>query len=398
MMTYQWLIMLPVGAAVSLFIGVPRIFIGNVVFEPRRKTELITWILIVIISLALFVLHKYLILEMEWVPFIVGLFGTRAIIILFANRVVDKGMVPERILRCFYFLKLRHPHPYETCILPAFVKKTLGEEQQDFDDLAYAVICAQLSWIAYQYKVAVTQCAIEWGLSGERVTKDNLSFIILHDATTIFIAFTGTDDLKDWAVNLDGRPQKIEWGCVHTGFNQAAESLWSDLERMIQEARINNPAIWLAGHSLGGALAVISAVKLAFSDIGSPTGIVTFGQPAVGDLSFCKAFGHNLGSRMFRFVNCQDEVPNQPPGYLHTGRLLYFDRKGRLHKQPKKIAILTDQFFRETRGFIEEHSMLQYLKLIEHIVMYKVGAIEKLDDDLWEAWRQQVEQQGNLQR
>ena len=187
-------------------------------------------------------------------------------------------------------MKLWHEHPYETRISPDFVRKTLAqeEEEQSFDGLVYAGICARLSWIAYQDSAAIAQCAEEWGLSVERVAKDNLAFIMLHNATSIFVAFTGTDDLKDWTVNLDGRPQKIEWGNVHTGFNQAAELLWTDLVRMIQETRIKNPNIWFAGHSLGGALGLISAVKLALSDIGTPAGIVTFGQPAVGVRLFVK--------------------------------------------------------------------------------------------------------------
>ena len=186
-------------------------------------------------------------------------------------------------------------------------------------------------------------------------------------------------------VNIDVRPQKIEWGSVHTGFNQTVDSIWTDLENMIEETHIENPTIWLTGHSLGGAMALITAVKLTISKIGIPAGIITFGQPAVGDPIFCVAFEQNLGSRMFRVVNCSDEVPNQPPGYVHTGRLMYFEHRGRLHDQPKQLFMWADKMSQETRGPIEEHSMVQYLRLVESIVVYGAGSIEVLEQGLWEA-------------
>lgn len=397
-MNSQWLIILFVGGLVGLFLGAPRVFIANVVFEPRHKTELITWALIVIITLTLFALDKLLILEMQWVPFIIGLFGARAIIILLANRVVDRGLMPEKVLRLFYFLKLWHSQPYEPLVPPEFVKKNLAQMTEPLDTLAYAAICARLSWIAYQDRTAVEQCAQEWGLSCEHVTKDNLAFVVLHDSASIFIAFRGTDDLKDWLVNVDVHPRKAEWGYVHAGFDKAADLLWTEIERVIRETRISDPTIWFAGHSLGGALALISAMKLFNSDITSSISVITFGQPSVGDPSFCDEFDHNLGSQTFRFVNCRDEVPNQPAGYFHTGRLLYFDRKGRFHDQPKKSLMWADGLFRETRSPFEEHAMAQYLMLIESILVYGEGDIERVNQELWEAWGRRVKRQKNIQK
>ena len=134
-----------------------------------------------IVALALYGLHKLDILEMKWLPFIAGILGARTIIILFGSHVVDKGLLPEKLLSIFYNLRLLHQHPYIPCIKPDFVRKTLSQDENFFDFLAYAGICARLSYIAYQDRAAIEKCSEEWGLSSQCVTKGNLAFMMLHD-------------------------------------------------------------------------------------------------------------------------------------------------------------------------------------------------------------------------
>lgn len=60
--------------------------------------------------------------------------------------------------------------------------------------------------------------------------------------------------------------------------------------------------LYITGHSLGGGLATVFLAKLLKDD--SPlldifAGIYTYGQPNVGDINFAKAFGPELGKKMF---------------------------------------------------------------------------------------------------
>jgi len=55
-------------------------------------------------------------------------------------------------------------------------------------------------------------------------------------------------------------------GRVHGGFKQEVDDLWPDIERHLAD---NTPALWFAGHSLGGAMATICAGRCKISKIPS---------------------------------------------------------------------------------------------------------------------------------
>jgi hypothetical protein len=86
-------------------------------------------------------------------------------------------------------------------------------------------------------------------------------------------------------------------------------------------------ALYITGHSLGGALAVLAAA-LIHSDStlaplrGALRGVYTFGQPMVGDANFAKEFQPRFGDMLFRHVYRRDVVPHLPP--RSTGRFVHF--------------------------------------------------------------------------
>ena len=68
--------------------------------------------------------------------------------------------------------------------------------------------------------------------------------------------------------------------------------------------------IRLTGHSLGGAIATIGAMKLAHK--GWDVELITFGSPRVGNASFA-SLTKKLVKKNARFKNSGDVAPNYPP-------------------------------------------------------------------------------------
>src|SRR5207247_2585619 len=99
-------------------------------------------------------------------------------------------------------------------------------------------------------------------------------------------------------------------GKVHQGFLDAFLAAWgrdSNDSTPLRDRVKNrgNKKIWIAGHSLGGALAQLCAAHVDL--LGIPVeAVYTFGQPRVGDETFAKNMHDKLGKRTYRLVNDRD--------------------------------------------------------------------------------------------
>lgn len=131
------------------------------------------------------------------------------------------------------------------------------------------------------------------------------------------------------------------WGAVHRGFFVNLQSVWegieAELEKAVQPDRSGTREplrkLYITGHSLGGAMAVLAGAKIFGS--GSTEmrdkihGIYTFGQPAVGDAKFKTRGEAAFGDRLHRHEYHRDAVPRLPPAI--TGR---FDHFGSVRVSP----------------------------------------------------------------
>ena len=127
--------------------------------------------------------------------------------------------------------------------------------------------------------------------------------------THAILSFRGSDPvtlqtwLTDMVVRLVERPEYD--GRVHLGFSSVLRHTWPKVERIVEEAA--DKPLFLTGHSMGGALAVLSACRLA--KLGrQPVAVYTFGSPRIGDRAFCA--GYSLPT--YRLVNRLDLVPELP--------------------------------------------------------------------------------------
>jgi hypothetical protein len=75
----------------------------------------------------------------------------------------------------------------------------------------------------------------------------------------------------------------------------------------------------LAGHSAGGATAVLVASLLWHEHGVLATEVHTFGAPKFASRAFREAYEGALGRRTWRHATTGDPVPRLPPGYVHVG-------------------------------------------------------------------------------
>ena len=130
------------------------------------------------------------------------------------------------------------------------------------------------------------------------------------DQGMLVLAFRGTEkSLQDWKTDLraklvpardEGRP-----GLIHQGFQESYYAVEAQIEAEL--ARFPGEPVYVTGHSLGGALAVVAT---RFLDAGNLAACYTFGSPRVGDLSLAQEFK----TPIYRMVNAADAVPRLPFG------------------------------------------------------------------------------------
>lgn len=182
----------------------------------------------------------------------------------------------------------------------------------------------------------------EMGTGGSVFPVDTQAFVCTGNRATL-IAFRGTEPLnvKDWFTDLmiGAVFAPAGLGKVHQGFDTAYRVIQSPLRQLLSDWKADDNPIWIAGHSLGGALAVLAAVDLTLNRKLPVQGVYTFGQPRVGDRTFARSVKRTLGDRLVRFVNNQDVVPQVPtPGmllsYWHPVPETRFDRDGNLVEKP----------------------------------------------------------------
>ncbi len=130
----------------------------------------------------------------------------------------------------------------------------------------------------------------------------------------LFLVFRGTMTTSEWlrdlGIRLTAYPYE-DLGRVHDGFLRT----YALFRQAILDSRGGAPTgrrLFIAGHSLGAALATLAAADLAATPSRALV-VYTFGSPRVGDNTFAAGYNRRCGARTFRIANSSDLVTSLPP-------------------------------------------------------------------------------------
>jgi hypothetical protein len=258
-------------------------------------------------------------------------------------------------------------------------------------DPTVAHVAAVLAGWAYSDAEVVATAMVRMGLERNRcrsIALRNDAMFILSQAYLVqsqcgrvaFLVYRGTEPthLDSWLVDANVSPIVIPVGegkvvfsgdrssaddqpRVHGGFYMNQRATWFDVEwglklategssvlKGIRQTTSPNQgngaehekpleklqALYIVGHSLGGAMAAIAAFRLAHDDtpevqalLQKVRGVYTFGQPMIGNEKWrsllAKPRYELLTRGLFRHVYRTDPVPSLPPAeagtFVHTG-------------------------------------------------------------------------------
>ena len=137
------------------------------------------------------------------------------------------------------------------------------------------------------------------------------AFLAKRDSDKMAVlAFRGTqkedpqDIITDLKANFYYEQNNVK---IHDGFYKAFICVEDKIKNAVEE--LKDYSLYLTGHSLGGALALIATRVLNSDNLAA---CYTYGSPKVGN----EEFDDDIKPPIYRVVNAYDIVPGSPPTYI----------------------------------------------------------------------------------
>jgi hypothetical protein len=162
-----------------------------------------------------------------------------------------------------------------------------------------------------------------------------------YDKKTAIVCFRGTElvNVVNWLTDVTVRKENFHEYYVHSGFLRNLKEVWDGpkgiLAHLLQPAKMPSTytdytvdpvdlehdaleAIYITGHSLGGAMAGLAALDLNKNERyaalwGKLKGAYTYGQPMFSGCEKRDELQGLMGGVLFRHVYQNDIVPHLPP-------------------------------------------------------------------------------------
>lgn len=150
---------------------------------------------------------------------------------------------------------------------------------------------------------------------GDQKAKDVPIGFIAHRKGNIFLIFRGTrtdlEGFRDLRISLVPYPLP-DFGKVHDGFLQTYHLFRTAIKETL-DGMAPGSKLFIAGHSLGGALATFALPDIGARMVWKSIALYTYGSPRVGDNTFVTAFNRQYSEKSFQIVNTSDMVGLLPP-------------------------------------------------------------------------------------
>lgn len=287
-------------------------------------------------------------------------------------------------------------------------------------DPVTAHVLAVAAGYAYSDGQSVTEMMTRLGM--ERCTCLTVSFrndamfvastahvIQSEDGRVVVVAFRGTEpaNVINWLTDLDVTQQKIRLDedapvDVHPGFYRSIRAVRHKLREVLLLALAGKPvsgdldtptdrapmeALYLTGHSLGGAMAALMALLVRRDEEDEASygqtlrAVYTYGQPMIGSPSLASTCDADprLGGLLFRYVFEGDPIPGMPS--RDTGRWGHFGRE-RHH-----LTGLRDAGWQESTSHVGQIRFAGQLAvafgslpLAQFLVLQRVPVLYRIDD------------------
>jgi hypothetical protein len=235
-----------------------------------------------------------------------------------------------------------------------------------------------------------------------------------EDGRVVILCYRGTPplDLISWALDAEIEPEQVDIGragdplrgAVHGGFYRNVRATRSDVVKVLLRTLdgrsivpggrgVAKPveALYITGHSLGGAMALLMAMMLRKTQPGTDYGriadklsaVYTFGQPMVASRQLADDLRQDtfFGGKLVRYIYNKDVIPQLPPlgDYAHFGQEHQYDvNAGCWHCNDRLTGQLTDR-----QAWLDVASTLTSLWRPAHAVALfegRVGITERVHD------------------
>lgn len=219
-----------------------------------------------------------------------------------------------------------------------------------FNNADYASYSIERTLNTYEKIDKVTTKEIPIGFIAK---KDNLSSI-----PDIYICWRGTITADEWESDLDFKKitcsflnngEKVHRG-FHNVYTGGDDQLGPSPQKVVLaylesiKETIPDYNLWITGHSLGGALAVINICDIVVNTSNKNKNnknakMYNFAGPKVGDSAFANTFKNHIGTNCcntnalnnccsWRVVNTNDKVPEAPPSSIGNVKTDYVHVNG----------------------------------------------------------------------
>lgn len=146
-------------------------------------------------------------------------------------------------------------------------------------------------------------------------------FWFRHEGLAILV-FRGSANRQHWLRNFKVLPPKSlnhPWGTVHPGFSASLQSVIPSVLESFAFKAAGEDIVWLSGHSLGGALAVLASAWPRIQTGVQPY-LRTYGQPMAGFFGLPSQVSQRAARPPHPFHQSNGHRPSPPRSWLRALR------------------------------------------------------------------------------